>query len=341
MSSKRDPDEFDCEEGEVDEEDEGDFFPGIDDDDDEDFDDDELDDENSGNDDAIPPFLQGDLMVDPADTETIIYKQNGSFCLKSQEEIPSTWSLRNPLLPKPINFGGWIRNPTTWIDFQVQISKQYSIDPLDEKLLKAQQESLPISNKNDDDSKFPAKAKSDDPDEKLCKPPPSPTTPFKPDLKAPPSYSLKDPPSYAQQKLPATEPEKKRAKIAYNIIGSQVGTGERIYFRGVFYPAYDGQQNLFLICSVVVDEQPDETTTSTAPAAAASSRKHHRFDDDDDNAGSNGVDYQELIDLHDEAGLSTDELKNRYNLANGLGGKPSIRSKRTKHTGDKDGASGF
>jgi hypothetical protein len=323
MSSKRDPGEFDYEEGEEDEEGEGDFFPAIDDDDD-DFDDDELDDENSSDDDAIPPFLQGDLIVDPTDNETIIYKQNGSFYLKSQEKIPSTWSLRNPLLPKPIKFGGWIQNPTGWIDFQVQISKQYSIDPLDEKLLKAQQESLPISNKNDDDSKFPAKAKSDDPDEIICKPAPSPTTPFKPGLKAPPSYSLKEPPSYAQQKLPATELEKKRAQIACNITASQVGTGERINFRGVFYPAYDGQQNIPLFCYVRVDEQGGETTTSTAPAAAASSRKRDRFDDDDDHAGSNGVAYQELIDLHDEAGLSTDELKNRYNLANGLEGKPSI-----------------
>jgi hypothetical protein len=328
MSSKRDPDEFDCEEGEEDEEDEGDFFPEMD-DDDEDFDDDEMDYENSGDDDAIPPFLQGDLMVDPTDTETIIYKQNGSFCLKSQEKIPSTWSLRNPVLPKPIKFGGWIQNPTGWIDFQVQISNLYSIDPLDEQILKAQQGSLPISHKNDDDSKFPAKAKSDDPDEKLS------------DLKAPPSYSLKDPPSYAQQKLPATESEKEGAKIACNITGSQVGTGERINFRGVFYPANDGQQNISLMCFVRVDEEGGETTISTAPAAAASSQKRDRFDDDDDNAGSNGVAYQELIDLHDEAGLSTDELKKRYNFANGLEGQSSTRGKRTKHTGDKDGASGF
>lgn len=342
MSFKRSPDEFDSDEEEdfEEEEEEGEeFFPGVG-DDDEDLDDDLENEEISDNEDEIPTFLQGDFSFDKTDSETIVYKKNGSFCLKSQDKPPSTWSLRNPLLEKSLSFGGWIANPAEWIDFRIQISLLHSIDPLDEKMLKAQQESLQFSEKNEGGTRLAARSKSDDQLEDVNTPSPCSTTPLKGNLKAPPSYALKDSPPSVQRQKSATKPGSKSSTNAYAITGWQIGQGERINFRGVFYAADDGQRNIFLICSVRVDEHGGETTTITTPSAAAApaaaSRKRGRLNEDDA-VGSNGIDYQELIDLHNEATLSAEELTKRYSHANAVEVGSFKSATRSKKTSGDDG----
>ena len=53
-------------------------------------------------------------------------------------------------------------------------------------------------------------------------------------------------------------------------------------------------------------------TVTKAPVAAAAAAASNEDDDDDDDADE-GVDYDELIDLHQDAGLSLTELRKRYN----------------------------
>eukprot|EP00980_Cylindrotheca_fusiformis_P026164 scaffold15472_cov117-Cylindrotheca_fusiformis.AAC.28 len=339
MSFKRDPNEFDDEEEEEDDdsdEEEGEFVPGVDEDEDEDDADSNDFDTTSSMDEPIPTFLQGDFSLDPTDNETIIYKQNGSFCLKSQEKVPPRWSLQNPLLQEPIRFGGWIGDPTEWIDFHLQISKLHNIDSMDEKTLKAQHERL-LTTQTQDDSKFAQETNGNDHGEKICKPPPSSTAKVKAEMKSPPPYSLsKAPPSVPHHGIiQPPQSEKSRAQNAYSISGLQVEQNERcIKFRGVFYAADSGQNELFLICSVRVDDGGDGTTNASSTASAAAQGSNRKRDRVDDIAGSNGVDYQELIDLHNEANISTEELKTRYSHKSSVEGMVSTRSKVAKHPKD-------
>jgi hypothetical protein len=335
MSFKKD---YDYEEEEEDD-DEGDFVPGIE---DEDIDDDNFSDEDSPG--FIPPFVQGHFTFNDANPGTIFYKQNGFFCLKSQEKLPSIWSLHSPSLQEPIKFGGWIGNPAEWLDFNVRISEQDgATDPLDEKILKAQQEGLPMS-ENSSPTKSNANMKSDDSEEcSKMPPPPSNTTPSKANMKAPPSYSLKAPPSYSLKQSPDADIKKgasssnstKAGKVAYTFSGSQiVSSGQQcIKLRGLFYPPDESLDNFFLICSLVLDEEGTQDTpgASTAvSAAAATSRKCDQSDDDHSSAGNDGVDYQELIDLHEDAGMTTEELRKRYYMADDNDEEPSARTKHSK-----------
>lgn len=250
-----------------------------------------------------PPFLEGNLMVDTAHPGTITYTQDGSFCLKSQNEIPSTWSLRSPSLSS-VRFGGWIHDASVWVDFDIKISEQDVVDPLDEKLLKAQQErysepeTIKVKNDNPDET-----VKAQDHEKKSAS------------LKSPPSYSLKQSPSSEGKKqVPKST---KSYNVAYTFVGYQVDseTGKNLKLRGIFYPPIDNSEKLFLICSVTTVEGSPKVAslaTATVASATATAAKRKRLDDDDSGDDNDGVDCQELIDLYDEAGLSTDELRRRY-----------------------------
>lgn len=250
----------------------------------------------------FPQFLEGDFKLD--DTRTIRYKKDGSFCLVSQNDLPSSWSLHSPVL-QSLKFGGWIQNPMQWLDFDVQISEQETVDPMDEKIIKAQQQQESETQHLDIRSK--ASMKDDDEDEKSTAV----------SLKAPPTYSLKAPPSYSL-KQPMADDSKKQAsiststtsKVAYTMVGRQLdsGTDQTIKFRGIFYPPDQKAEKLFLISSITIDEGDSQTMASQA---AASAKKRNR-EGDDDSVDSNNEVVQELIDLHHEAGLSTDELMRRY-----------------------------
>ena len=71
-----------------------------------------------------------------------------------------------------------------------------------------------------------------------------------------------------------------------------------------------------------------------ASQEVASAKKRNREGDDDSVDNNNEVDFQELIDLHDEAGLSTDELRRRYYMTSqdDLEYKQPAIAKRSKQT---------
>jgi hypothetical protein len=332
MSADRDLDE-DIYNDDEDDDDEADFSPGVDEEDDED----DFDEDDAEGSDKMPPFLEGNLHLDVSDGSAIVF-EDSSFRLVSKEAVPSTWSLQNPFLEEPTKFVGWIQDPEEVMTFTVQILGQKSIiDPLDEKLLEAQRQkrALPVQN---GDSKPPATAKSDG------------ETQSKATLKSPPSYS-KEPPANSLKQPPTAEGKKEAPQtssengIVYVVTGSQVAAGSadhNVQFRGLFHPPDAKLQKLFLICSVQVDRECPQQTASAAtpPPAAAAARKRNRADDGDDESGDGdgAVEYQELIDLHDDAGLSTEELRSRYygRGSDHDGKKPSVMKKRAKPSDDDD-----
>ena len=345
MSAKRDYDE-DLYDEDEEEDDEADFVPGHDDDGDEDEDyavgEDEGLSENK-----LPPFLQGNLKIDASKNGAITYDGGSSFCLVSQEATASAWSVQSPLLEKSIKFAGWIQDPSEWMEFSIQIREQEkcATDPLQKKLLDAQQANRPLT--ENDESKAPAKMKNVENEDNAKKAPPPSSDAKQPGLKAPPSYSLKKSPSAKVEKQgPASTAE---GATMYSISGSQLepDSGRSILkFHGVFHPPDSNVQTIFLICSLQAEEESSDQTAGTAakssPAAAvAVARKRTRGGDDDDEDSvdnEDGVEYQELIDLHDDAGLSTEELRRRYYGGGGNGDskKAPASNKRAKPDDDDD-----
>ena len=79
---------------------------------------------------------------------------------------------------------------------------------------------------------------------------------------------------------------------------------------------------------------------TTAVAAASSKRDRSGGGDDDSVEGNVGVAYQEVIDLHDDTRLSTEELRKRYygsgdNNKGEYGKMDSVDNKRLKGTDGK------
>lgn len=262
--------------GDDDEDDEDDdFIPGMEGDDD-DLRSDE-DDESKADKDDIPPFLQGYLMVDPTDHQTIIFKEKGSFCFSSEGEIPPGWSIYNPLLSSPVSFWGWISDTTKCIELQVQILEQEILDSLDDKLLHAQQEKLESDLVGDKKTvASPASVDQDQKEAAKCPPAKKPTV-----TKPTPGGDSKS--------------------QTYSIMGSAFHKSKAISFRGVFRRANiedeDGS-SLFIICTTKIENAA--VATPTLGNATASKRKRDDGSDNDDSRRIK-VDYQELIDLHEDA----------------------------------------
>lgn len=104
------------------------------------------------------------------------------------------------------------------------------------------------------------------------------------------------------------ESEKKMPSIVYNVQGRQVDTsrGEILEFQGLFTPSR-GEIN-HLVCRVRVLPSlpiPVAAVAKLTPTAAA------KVDDEDDDeaGGDDEVGYDELIALHEEAGLPVPDLE--------------------------------
>lgn len=281
-----------------DDDDDDDFHPGFEDEDD-DFSDDEGD-ECEEEIDEIPPFLQGYLMAESTDTQTILFREHGTFCLKSEGKIPVGWSLYKPLLAIPVSFKGWIRDPTKNMNFKVQIVEQEIDDSLDEKLLQAQREKLTSTATPRSEKEGQKKSAS-------C------LSLVDKDRKAPPDVSTKCPP-LKPAKLPfrASVLEGKVKSKTYSIVGSAFDEQRYVSFRGVFCPATTAEDKVFIICPTKLENGAKQDGTRANPThdpAAAAKRKR---EDDDEDPGRFKIDYQELIDLHEDARLSGLELRKRH-----------------------------
>ena len=345
MSAKRDLDEDFHYSSDDEEDDEDEFIPGIGSDDDNDsvnYEEESI----PGN---TPPFLQGKIYRDGL---TIAYKRDGEFCIESRDSVPSAWSVQSPLLETPIKFGGWIGDPTAWLEFSVQIMKKKStVDAFESKLLEAQRyhrsiegthasEKLSSSANEFDVHMKPSPTSGDS---KLPGASSQHTECKKPGLKEPPSYSSKDPEGTTLKRNKIVENSSQEKRVVYSITGSQIVSSDGnqiIKFHGVFQQPDERIQTVFLISSVQVDEKTIQASASAAihTPSVPVAKKPQRHAEDDSFQSEAEVEFQELIDLHDDASLSTEELRRRY-----YGGynddkfsKPAISSKRAKRFKDDD-----
>jgi hypothetical protein len=315
-----------------DDESEEDFVPEAYDDEDDDSDDSDdndgdgdidNDNDNDNDDDDLPTFLQGDLIMDRA--KGLCYENDGNFSLVSQN---STFSIGTPLLDSPVVFAGWIKDPGVWMEFEVYFSKQLlstCTDPLEMKLLEAQEKKLPVASIDDNkESSFAKKSGNDTIYGKWME---GRKTPTKGNLKAPPAYSLIDKGDNAKETTGCgkSNAEKSvRDDSVFVVSGTQIDNNKKdsrkIEFRGLYRPSSTSIKRLHLICSIQANDGAASSAAMTSGAvaatsvAAAASKKRNRSDvDDDDYIGAtSGVAYQELFALHDDSRLSTEDLRRKY-----------------------------
>ena len=325
MSTKYEDDYDDDEEedeDDEDEEDEGDFIPGMDDDDDldDDFEDENLDDQDDD------PYLQGHIFLND-DRKIVLHGDD--VHLVSEESAPPSFSLSKPALENHIIVSGTLKNAT--LKMEVKISKNdptATIDPLEQHFLDQQavkQEKLETVPSN---SKLPAGVKQGDDEEDQDE-----------NMKQAPKMSMG-----GGKKAAAVED-------VYVFQATQIATdpsGSAQKIRAVFHPlpASSSATSLYIMAVVRTSQAdaPSSVAAAASPAkpAAAVSRKRGRHDEEDEDDGDDGVGYQELIDLHDDAGLSTEELRRRYYS----GSKSEPKTKMPKappaaEESDDDDAYGF
>ena len=135
------------------------------------------------------------------------------------------------------------------------------------------------------------------------------------------------------------EEETKVPSVVYRVYGRQIEAtkGEILEFRGGYSPPSDGSsKEVSMVCQVrIVKSTPSVATVATGkPAAAAAAARVDTTDDDDDDEGE--VDYEELIALHEDAGLSVDALRKRYRGGQGAIEESSSPVKRGKPMPDDD-----
>ena len=324
-----------------DEEDEGDFVPGADDDDDDDFVQDDDDEEEHG---SVPPVLQGEFFQDSGNRGAVTFKSRGTdkpaFCIVSTGPVPDSWSLQSPKTPSSIECGGWIGNPGNWESYSLSITKEcggvLQKDPMTQKMLKAQREGLstssPVgkSDPNEDDKPSPGS------DSK--KPPPAISSGS---LKAPPPYSLKDPPTSSDTKKASPEVKNSPADDSngsdclYSLTLQQTGTsGPVLTCEGVFEPQVASANKICLICTTKMGTA-SPSKSPPAAAAAAPAKRSRANDDDEASDNDEGVEYNELIALHDDARLSTEELRLKY-YGGGVGKPPPMKRGKSGGLSDED-----
>jgi hypothetical protein len=127
------------------------------------------------------------------------------------------------------------------------------------------------------------------------------------------SFTIADPTSDDLRFLNATadedESEKKPSSII-QVFGSEIeNPGQTFEFKGIFAPIPDGKE-VKLVCQVRM------VNAILAPVASAvagvASAKRTADDENIDDVDEDGVDYNELIALHEESKLSVDALRKRY-----------------------------
>jgi hypothetical protein len=130
------------------------------------------------------------------------------------------------------------------------------------------------------------------------------------------------------------EDNKKAPALYYSVYGKQTdaGKGESLELQGGYSPTAQGNE-INLVCQVrIVSTHPQVPAAAATPVAAA--RVDNEVEDDDDEA-DDGVDYDELIALHEDAGLSVEELRRKYRTAESAE-SPSKRPKTQEKEQDDD-----
>jgi len=127
----------------------------------------------------------------------------------------------------------------------------------------------------------------------------------------------------------------------YRVFGQQIDApeGDIIEFKGGYHPT-DGKK-LGLLCQARMTTSSNVAAGVAAarPAAAVASARTDKDDEDEDdlNEADGQVDYDELIALHEDAGLSVDALRKRYRgPTEGADESPPKKKAASKEDDDDD-----
>lgn len=141
--------------------------------------------------------------------------------------------------------------------------------------------------------------------------------------------------------------DSKSSGLYYKVFGSQIESngGDLMEFLGGFYPPSTQEEKVSLVCQVrmipaltnpaaISAVEIEKAAPTAAAAAAAPSSAAALIDDeedgDEDEEADEEVDYNELIALHEDAGISVDDLKKRYRDEAEDGSKPSGEIRATR-----------
>ena len=368
MADNKYQDQWDDGEDDDDEEDEDDFVPGGDDELEDEYDDDGEDDDDD--EEEFPSLLEGQLFRDPSKGMNLCFEQDGVFCLVCQDSVPESFQVSSPVVDVPFKFAGWIKSPATWYEFNfVFTERPETDDPMTLKFLEAQDQLQHRGGDDDAGKNNTSGGKStgleeeeEDDDDLDQKAPAKPS----PSLKAPPSYA--DDGKKAAATAGANDTDKKTGFI-FSLSATQVG-GDKpmdddnisVTFHGSFRRPRVSDEKIFIICPVILSTNTAGAaagaaagSASAAPAAAAAasagatSRKRGRsaLEDEDDVScveEDKGNVLNELIGLHDDAHLTTEQLRAKY--YGGGGGDqrkppPAPMSKKSTDDDDDDDDIGF
>ena len=134
----------------------------------------------------------------------------------------------------------------------------------------------------------------------------------------------------------------KQPSFHYQVYGRQVDAedsnnngGEILEFKGCYHPG-DGKSVALLCQARMITVSKPATAVAAATAAAAGHKDEGEDDDDEDDADEN-VDYDELIALHEDAGLSVDALRKRYRDNGDTTGAPAVTEAASAGAADASG----
>lgn len=123
------------------------------------------------------------------------------------------------------------------------------------------------------------------------------------------------------------EEGKKAPAVYYSVYGKQVDCvkGESLELRGGYSPTVQ-EKEVPLVCQVRIVQTHLQVASAAAAIPVAAARVDNEVEDEDEADG--GVDYDELIALHEDAGLSVEDLRRKYrNRESANQGSPSKRAK--------------
>lgn len=149
--------------------------------------------------------------------------------------------------------------------------------------------------------------------------------------------------SSSQSKTAEKEEEEEEGKKApalyYAVHGKQIDCvkGESLELQGGYSPSVQGTQ-ASLVCQVRIIPTHLQVASSAAAAPVAAARVDN--EDEDEDEADDGVDYEELIALHEDAGLTVEDLQKKYRSSRSTSeSSPSKRQKtleEAKHEPSED-----
>ena len=120
-----------------------------------------------------------------------------------------------------------------------------------------------------------------------------------------------------------------KTEIYYSVYGTQIDShgGDLMEFMGGFFPPTTETEKVGLVCQVrMMAPRPSSSTQKASPVAAAAAARV-QDDDDDDEEEDAQVDYDELIALHEDAGMSVADLKKRFGSKASASSSPDKKRK--------------